>query len=81
MIRAPAQGTKHLLGKLTFPGGRINANDTSPASAAARELLEETGLQVDPKDVREVALRSGEDFESHHVLGHYGHFVRATAAR
>lgn len=38
------QGPAHLLGKLTLPGGHIDAGDVCAQHAAARELAEETGV-------------------------------------
>lgn len=37
-------------GKLALPGGHANPGETAQ-SAAARELLEETGVRVDPEDL------------------------------
>ena len=37
----------HTTSQWGLPGGKVDATDASPAAAAARELLEETGLQVD----------------------------------
>jgi len=37
----------HHPGQISFPGGRIEASDTSPTHAALRETAEETGLQPD----------------------------------
>lgn len=35
----------HRGSKLTFPGGRVDAEDSDPLAAAKREILEETGYQ------------------------------------
>ncbi|MFY2597512.1 NUDIX hydrolase [Achromobacter xylosoxidans] len=40
-----SKGPAKLIGKITFPGGRM-APGESPRTAAARELLEETGVHV-----------------------------------
>ncbi len=37
-------GLRQHAGQVSFPGGRIEANDASPASAALREASEEVGL-------------------------------------
>lgn len=41
--------TRHRPGELSLPGGRIDPGET-PAQAAAREALEETGLVVELHD-------------------------------
>jgi ADP-ribose pyrophosphatase YjhB (NUDIX family) len=38
--------------KLVLPGGHVDPPDASLAAAAARELLEETGVAVRPEDLR-----------------------------
>lgn len=42
------RGPPQIVGKLTVPGGKVDAEDTSLAHAAARELKEECGLDVEP---------------------------------
>lgn len=37
-------GMRHHAGQVSFPGGRIEADDSSPAAAALREAHEEVGL-------------------------------------
>jgi 8-oxo-dGTP pyrophosphatase MutT (NUDIX family) len=46
MIKQYRHGNNHL--ELEVPGGCIDADDLNPESAAARELLEETGYQGKP---------------------------------
>lgn len=38
------EGLRHHAGQVSFPGGRIEADDASPADAALREAREEVGL-------------------------------------
>ena len=38
------EGLRHHAGQVSFPGGRIEADDPSPAAAALREAQEEVGL-------------------------------------
>lgn len=45
-----AAGLKHHAGQISFPGGRIEAEDRDPLSAALREAEEEIGLS--PEHVR-----------------------------
>jgi 8-oxo-dGTP diphosphatase len=50
-------------GKFNFPGGKIEKGET-PAQAAARELIEETGMVVPESALRPVVLMVREgDFE------------------
>ena len=44
------RGHEPALGKWSLPGGRIEPGE-SPAQAAAREVLEETGLEVEVGDL------------------------------
>jgi 8-oxo-dGTP pyrophosphatase MutT (NUDIX family) len=44
VLLTKSKGPEHLLGKLTFPGGKDDMGDASPGLAAARELLEEAGV-------------------------------------
>ena len=47
-------------GRLALPGGYLNLGETWQA-ACAREMLEETGVSLDPARVREFAVRSAPD--------------------
>jgi ADP-ribose pyrophosphatase YjhB (NUDIX family) len=48
------------IGELALPGGFIGVGESWQA-AGARELLEETGITVDPAGVRELTTRSAPD--------------------
>lgn len=52
------KGPAHIVGKLTLPGGKVESTDTDMPSAAARELREECGVQVDPKSLVLVGILS-----------------------
>ncbi len=56
------KGPKHLHGKITFPGGKIEEDDPSAAHAASRELLEEAGVEVPPFDLIHLTKRSNQEF-------------------
>jgi ADP-ribose pyrophosphatase YjhB (NUDIX family) len=45
------------VGKLALPGGYINLGETWQ-EAGARELLEETGISIDPQELRDVRVLS-----------------------
>lgn len=49
------RGPEFLLGKVTFPGGHIEAGET-PERAATREMREETGIEVPESDWRFVTV-------------------------
>ncbi len=48
------------VGKPALPGGYINLGE-SWQEAGAREVLEEACVSISPEEIREVAVRSGED--------------------
>lgn len=50
------KGPKELIGRLCFPGGKIEPGE-EPAMAASRELLEETGVTVKPGDWHDLGVR------------------------
>jgi len=47
-------------GRLALPGGYINLGESWQA-AAARELLEETGIAIDPQEIRDFRVLSAPD--------------------
>lgn len=52
-----------------IPGGHVDAGEDF-RTAAQRELLEETGIDI-PEDILfEVAVATGKDFEIHYFIGH-----------
>jgi ADP-ribose pyrophosphatase YjhB (NUDIX family) len=54
------RGIEPQRGKLALPGGYINLGESWQA-AAARELREETGIEVDPGEVRDLRVLSAPD--------------------
>jgi 8-oxo-dGTP pyrophosphatase MutT (NUDIX family) len=61
LLMEKTKGPQHLIGKLTFPGGKREAEDPSAAHAAARELLEEAGVEVPPFDLIHLSKKGGQD--------------------
>lgn len=59
-LLAVRRGIEPGRGQLALPGGYINWGETWPA-ACAREVHEETGVTIDPAQVREFAVRSAPD--------------------
>jgi 8-oxo-dGTP pyrophosphatase MutT (NUDIX family) len=59
-----------------LPGGHVEADDPDPSRAAQREVLEETGAELDPAfepqlaglDVHGIPPGRGEPFHQHHDL-------------
>jgi 8-oxo-dGTP pyrophosphatase MutT (NUDIX family) len=66
----------HRLKRWLLPGGHVEAEDSSLSAAAAREAVEETGVQLDPTtepaligiDVHGIPARKTEPFHLHHDL-------------
>lgn len=52
-------GNENGVGLLGLPGGYIDYADENWQAGAARELWEETGVKIDPAEVREVRVFSG----------------------
>ena len=48
------------MGELALPGGYVNYGETWQ-EAGAREVLEETGLQIEPSEINEFRVRSAPD--------------------
>lgn len=48
---------KHNIGKWEIPGGKVDPGET-PIQGACRELLEETGLQLDPNRLKLLSVIS-----------------------
>lgn len=59
-LLAVQRGISPEAGKLALPGGFINFGETWQ-EAGAREVFEETGLTVDPGEIRELGVRSAPD--------------------
>lgn len=54
------RGIEPGMGKWAFPGGFIDLGETWQ-EAGAREVFEETHLQIDPEEIREFQVRSAPD--------------------
>ena len=52
-----------------IPGGHVDAGEDF-RTAAQRELLEETGIDIPEDTLTEVAVATGKDFEIHYFVGH-----------
>jgi 8-oxo-dGTP pyrophosphatase MutT (NUDIX family) len=81
LVLHPAGGSvltmhHHRLHRWLLPGGHVEETDASPASAAAREALEETEVCIDPDfeprlagiDVHGIPPKRDEPFHLHHDL-------------
>ncbi len=60
------KGPEFLIGKLTFPGGKIEPEE-SVFTAASRELREETGVRLPAKQWHFAGYKSTDEFELHIV--------------
>lgn len=66
----------HRLHRWLLPGGHVEESDSSLSGAAAREALEETGVEIDPAvqpvlvgiDVHGIPPKRDEPFHLHHDL-------------
>jgi ADP-ribose pyrophosphatase YjhB (NUDIX family) len=56
------------IGQLALPGGYINRGE-SWQQAGARELLEETGIVIQPEDLREFRVKSAPGYNTLIVFG------------
>ena len=56
-----AVSRKHDPTAMGLPGGKMDDADEDERAAAARELEEETGLRVDPRDLRPVFTHSADE--------------------
>lgn len=59
-VLAVRRGIQPRMGWLALPGGYINWGETWQ-EAGAREVLEETGVQIDPAEITELRVRSAPD--------------------
>ena len=64
-------------GQLALPGGYIN-RDEAWQQAGARELWEETGIIIQPQNLREFRVKSAPDYRTLMIFG-VAHTVRASA--
>src|SRR5512135_2717205 len=64
------------IGQLALPGGYINRGE-SWQQAGARELLEETGIVIQPEDLREFRVKSAPGYNMLIVFG-LAHRIRAS---
>jgi 8-oxo-dGTP pyrophosphatase MutT (NUDIX family) len=61
------KGPAHLLGRITFPGGKIEAGESLKA-AASREMLEETGVVVPEADWQVVDSGLAPEYELYKLV-------------
>lgn len=61
------KGPAFLLEKLTFPGGKLEA-DESIFEAAAREMLEETGVHTQPEDWALFNVFDSDEYSLHKLV-------------
>ncbi|MCC5611305.1 NUDIX domain-containing protein [Nostoc sp. CHAB 5834] len=56
------KGPKHLLNKLTFPGGKMEEGETV-VQASSREMVQETGLVIPESAWHVLKVVTGDDYE------------------
>ncbi|WP_404666792.1 HAD domain-containing protein [Roseateles asaccharophilus] len=61
-------GQASLVGKRTFPGGRIEVYDSSPAHAGKREAFEEFGLDLPVEAFTHLGVDEFEDCDLHYIF-------------
>lgn len=70
------KGPSHLIGKLTFPGGKMEEGETAE-QAGSREMLEETGIEVSPADWVCFDVQRYEHYELHCLAANSDQVLRA----
>jgi len=68
-------------GHWSFPGGFIESGRESIEETAAREVLEETGIRLDPKEMRLVDVRSRPDRDPRDHVADVGYYAEVDSAQ